>query len=56
MTPEQALQILDQASSLAQVTRVEHQKIIEALNTIKKLIEDTKPSQKPEQKPEQDKK
>jgi len=43
MTPEQALQVIDQATSLLQMTRAQHGQIIQALEVLKKAIE-AKPS------------
>ena len=38
MTPDQALKILDQAASMAQATRMDHIRIQEAIDVLKKLI------------------
>ena len=47
MNPEQALQILEQATGLAPLTRQAHHQVIEA---IKVLQEATKPKEKPTSK------
>ena len=39
MTPEQALDTLDKATSLLNMTRAQHAQIIQALETLKKLLE-----------------
>jgi hypothetical protein len=39
MTPEQALKVLDHATSLLNGTRAQHSQIIEALETLRKLVE-----------------
>lgn len=39
MTPEQALQILDRAVSLAPLSRQDHQQLISAIEVLSKLIE-----------------
>lgn len=46
MTPEQALQILDQATALLQVNRQDQIQIMEALRVLKAAIEEkpTKPA------------
>lgn len=38
MTPEQALQILDQAASLAPMSRRDHMAVQEASETLRKMI------------------
>lgn len=38
MTPEQALQILDQAASMAVLNRADHQKVTEALGVLQEAI------------------
>jgi len=45
MTPEQALNILNQVSSQALLSRDNHEKVLVAVDTLKKLIED-KPKEK----------
>ena len=42
MTPDQALKLLIEATRLVQATRDQHQAIIEALEVIKKAIEEDK--------------
>lgn len=45
MTPIEALQILDQASSVASLTRADHVKVQQAVQTLKKMIDDAKPKE-----------
>lgn len=40
MTPEQALQVLEQATSQLQATRVMHQQILQALQVLQKALQD----------------
>lgn len=44
MTPEQALQILDRASSMAALPRQDHVAVQKALDVIAKAIAPTKPA------------
>jgi hypothetical protein len=39
MTFSEALSILDQASSVAHMSRIDHQKVVEALNYLKSYYE-----------------
>lgn len=40
MTPQQALQIIEQATSQLQATRIMHQQLLQALQVIQKALED----------------
>ncbi len=42
MTPQEALSILDQASALAVLSRIDHKKVFEAVEVLKKAIEPKK--------------
>ena len=45
MTPEQAVTILDQAASLAVLNRADHQRVVEAVNVLAQLVENSKPKE-----------
>lgn len=42
MSKEQALAILDRAASMAPMSRIDHQAVIQALEVIKSLLEKSK--------------
>lgn len=47
MTPEQALQLLDNAASIANGTRKDHDLVKEAVATLSRLIDSSKPKAAP---------